>query len=115
MAGFFIYVSNTTIRKDYHLCFHEIQRVNGTPSEDQRINCSVHGRFVIYYNERLPSVTYPSFYSKSAFYELCELEVYDKIHVLTSKNEIIYKTFVKFTLRRVEKPVIITPRHKDLY
>ena len=60
------------------LCFHEIQRVRGTPSEDQRINCSVHGRYVIYYNERLPNVTYPSYYSSFAHYDLCELEVYGK-------------------------------------
>lgn len=76
MAGFFLYVSNTTSKDDGHLCFHEIQTVNRTPSEDQRINCSVHGRYVIYYNERRENVTYPSFYSKFAYYEICELEVY---------------------------------------
>ena len=76
MAGFFLYVSNTTSKEDGHLCFHEIQTVNGTPSEDQRIHCSVHGRYVIYYNERKVGVTYPSYYSKFAYYELCELEVY---------------------------------------
>lgn len=76
MAGFFLYVSNTTSKEDGHLCFHEIQTVNRTPSEDQSINCSVHGRYVIYYNERRENVTYPSYYSKFAYYELCELEVY---------------------------------------
>lgn len=76
MAGFFLYVSNTTSKDDRHLCFHEIQTVNRTPSEDQRINCSVHGRYVIYYNERRKNVTYPSYYSKFAYYEICELEVY---------------------------------------
>nr|XP_022310196.1 protein draper-like isoform X2 [Crassostrea virginica] len=76
MAGFFLYVSNTTSREDGHLCFHEIQTVNTTPSADQKINCSVYGRYVFYYNERLPNVMYPSYYSKFAFYELCELEAY---------------------------------------
>ncbi|XP_022312237.2 uncharacterized protein LOC111117411 [Crassostrea virginica] len=76
MAGFFLYISNTTSKEDGHLCFHEIQTVNGTPSEDQRINCSVHGRYVIYYNERRHDVTYPDFFSEHAYYELCELEVY---------------------------------------
>nr|XP_022311896.1 receptor-type tyrosine-protein phosphatase mu-like isoform X4 [Crassostrea virginica] len=76
MAGFFLYVSNTTSKEDGHLCFHEIQTVNTTPSADQKINCPVHGRYVIYYNERLPGVDYPSYYSEFAFYELCELEVY---------------------------------------
>ncbi|XP_062584245.1 receptor-type tyrosine-protein phosphatase alpha-like [Saccostrea cucullata] len=76
MAGFFLYVSNTTSKDNSHLCFHEIQRVAGTPSEDQRINCSVHGRYVIYYNERRTDLTYPSYYSQYAFNELCELQVF---------------------------------------
>ena len=97
MAGFFLYISNTTFRKDYHLCFHEIQRVKGTPSEDQRINCSVHGRYVVYYNERLSTENYPSYFSDWAFYELCELEVYGNFF-FTSNNEIIYYTSVKSTL-----------------
>eukprot|EP00105_Crassostrea_gigas_P046560 XP_019930708.1 PREDICTED: uncharacterized protein LOC105347850 [Crassostrea gigas] len=76
MAGFFLYVSNTTSKTDGYLCSHEIQTVAGTPSEDQRINCSVHGRYVIYYNERRPDVDYPSYYSGFAYSELCEVEVY---------------------------------------
>lgn len=76
MAGFFLYVSNTTSKKDGHLCFHEIQTAPGTPLPDQKINCSVLGRYVIYYNDRLPNITYPSYYSQSAFNELCEVEVY---------------------------------------
>lgn len=76
MAGFSLYVSNTTLKEDGHLCFHEIQTVRGTPLEDQKINCSVLGRYVIYYNERLPNVTYPTYYSVYAYNELCEVEVY---------------------------------------
>ncbi|XP_061170858.1 receptor-type tyrosine-protein phosphatase mu-like [Saccostrea echinata] len=75
-AGFFLYVSNTTAKENGHLCFHEIQNISGTPIEDQRINCSVYGQYVIYYNERKANVTYPSYYSKKAYNELCELEVY---------------------------------------
>ena len=76
MAGFYLFISNTTYKEVGYLCFHEIQRVNGTPSEDQCINCSVIGRYVLFYNERLHNVTYPSYYSRYAYYDLCELEVY---------------------------------------
>lgn len=76
MAGFFLYISNTTSKEDGYLCFHEIQNKTGTPLEDQSIKCPVHGRYVIYYNERRPDVEYPSYYSKFAYVELCEVEVY---------------------------------------
>ncbi|XP_056002215.1 receptor-type tyrosine-protein phosphatase mu-like isoform X2 [Ostrea edulis] len=74
-AGFFLYVSNTTSKDDGRLCFHEIQNVDRTPVENQTISCSVHGRYVIYYNERRPGVNYPSYYSPHAYNELCEVEV----------------------------------------
>lgn len=76
MAGFYLYVSNSTSTKDGHLCFHEMQTLSGTPSEVQRINCSSHGQYVIYYNERKQDVQYPSYYSTYAYNELCEVEIY---------------------------------------
>lgn len=45
-------------------------------SLDQQINCTLQGRYVIYYNERRPGVKYPDFYSQYAYNELCEVEVY---------------------------------------
>ncbi|XP_056002340.1 uncharacterized protein LOC130049154 [Ostrea edulis] len=75
-AGFFFYVSTTTSKDEVHLCFHEIQNVNGIPVENQTLRCSVHGRYVIYYNERRPDVTHPSYYWHEAYNELCEVEVY---------------------------------------
>ena len=81
MAGFFLYVSNTTSKENGYLCFHDME---GMPREDLRINCSVHGRYVIYYNERI-NRTYPSYFSRYAYYELCELEVYGK-HVTTRRK-----------------------------
>lgn len=40
--------------------------------------CSVHGKYVIFYNERQPGVTYRDGYSKHAYNDLCEVEVYGK-------------------------------------
>lgn len=76
MAGFYLYVSNTTSINDGYLCHHEIQTEVGTPSENQNISCSVHGRYITFYNERRPEAVYPDYYSKFAHNEVCEVEVY---------------------------------------
>lgn len=90
MAGFFLYVSNTTIKEHRYICFHELQNVVGTPLLDQRINCPIHGRYVIYYNERRMGFDYPSYYSKSAYYELCELEVYGEFTMIKISNKKLF-------------------------
>lgn len=78
MAGFFLYVSNTTSKYDGYLCYHD-EPFNVTMlSEDRHINCTLQGRYVIYYNKRKQRGGDPSFYSKYAFNELCEVEVYGK-------------------------------------
>lgn len=85
MAGFYLYVSNTSLltsKSQAHLCFHDegITYI----SDEQRIVCSVLGRYVIYYNERSIYKTYPKNYSTFAFYELCELEVYGEMYYINS-------------------------------
>lgn len=96
MAGFSLYVSNTTIKEHGYICFHNIQRVNGPPLEDQQINCPVRGRYVIYYNERRKNVVYPRYYSKFAYYELCELEVYGKFTKITKiSNNMLFQLLKK--------------------
>lgn len=86
LAGFSLYVSNTTSKDDGHLCFHEIQNAEGTPSEDQRIQCPFHARYVIYYNERRPEVVYPSYYSEFAYSDLCEVKVYGRLIVTNERK-----------------------------
>lgn len=72
MAGFSLYVSNTTSTKQGYLCYKD--HTTGTPSLDQNISCSIYGRYVIYYNER--SHNRPSYLSQYAYNELCELQVF---------------------------------------
>lgn len=82
MAGFYLYVSNTTSIVDGYLCFHDIQTIVGTPSENQNISCPVYGRYVSFYNERRPEVVYPSYYSPYAQNCLCEVEVYGEFDIM---------------------------------
>lgn len=73
MAGFYLYVSNTTSKDQGSLCYKD--QSGGTPSVNQNISCSIYGRYVIYYNERNrnSSLSYLSTYAHN---ELCEVEVY---------------------------------------
>ena len=74
--GFSLYVSNTTNKSDGTLCFEENSFNISTIPTFFNISCSLHGQYVIYYNERLPNVTYPSDYSLYAVNALCEVEVF---------------------------------------
>ncbi|XP_061191814.1 multiple epidermal growth factor-like domains protein 10 [Saccostrea echinata] len=72
-AGFSLYVSNSTVKEDGYQCY-----LNGPelPSLDFNTTCVTHGRFVIFYNERLNGIKYPTGYQISNVYtELCEVTV----------------------------------------
>ncbi|XP_052695317.1 low-density lipoprotein receptor-like isoform X1 [Crassostrea angulata] len=74
--GFSVYVSNTTDRSQGTLCFKDNNFTTSSLPAVFTINCSVHGQYVIYYNERLPGTAYPDDYSMYAFNDVCEVEVY---------------------------------------
>lgn len=79
--GFSLFVSNTTNTSDGLLCFKDREVYNkSTIPVIFNTNCSVHGQYVIYYNERLTGVTYPKDYSPYAHNELCEVEVFGKLY-----------------------------------
>lgn len=81
MAGFFIYVSNISSKNHVYLCYHDESLDPKMVSLDQHINCTLLGRYVIYYNERKPGVEYLRWYSEYAYNDLCEVGVYGEFQV----------------------------------
>lgn len=74
--GLSVYVSNTADKLQGTLCFKDYIFTVDTIPANLTITCPIHGQYVIYYNERLPGVTYPKGYSSFAQSDLCEVEVY---------------------------------------
>lgn len=71
-----MYVSNTTSRLQGILCFKDTNFTGSTIPAVFNTTCTLHGQYVIYYNERLKDVKYPEGYSEFAESDLCEVEVY---------------------------------------
>nr|XP_034315165.1 uncharacterized protein LOC117685065 [Crassostrea gigas] len=76
-SGFSVYISNTVNRHDGSLCYRDGHLHYKTTLPDHvLIDCPYYGQYVIFYNERLPGVTYHSSYSPFVYAALCEVEVY---------------------------------------
>lgn len=76
LAGFSLHVSNSSKKEEGFNCFHDFSFRPDLLSCDRTINCSVNGRYVIFYNERRKDTSYPRFFSEYAHIDLCEVEVY---------------------------------------
>nr|XP_022311206.1 uncharacterized protein LOC111116503 [Crassostrea virginica] len=73
-AGFSLYISNTRDRTSSSLCYKDGPEL---PPLNFTTTCTLSGRYVIFYNERLDGVTYPAGYEVEAniYTELCEVIV----------------------------------------
>lgn len=73
LAGFSLYISTTGDIKDSTLCYKDGPQI---PPLNFTTTCTQHGRYVIFYNERLDGVVYPQGYElANVVYEICEVVV----------------------------------------
>jgi hypothetical protein len=77
--GFSVYVSNTTNKGNGFLCYHDANNDASSIQSVINIDCQVVGRYVIYYNTREGKLSQKPTYSKEAYIELCEVEVFGKL------------------------------------
>lgn len=75
-AGFSLYVSNSGDIQGSTLCYKYGPQL---PSLNFTITCAEYGRYVIFYNERLDGVNYPTGYIlQNVFTEMCKVIVQGK-------------------------------------
>ena len=77
-AGFSLYISNTGDRTSSSLCYKDGPEL---PPLNFSTECTLSGRYVIFYNERLAGTTYPAGYETDAvvYMELCEVTIKGKL------------------------------------
>lgn len=89
-AGFSLYVSKTGDIQSSTLCYKDGQ----LPPLNFTTICAEYGRYVIYYNERLSDVSYPSTYEiNNVLTELCEVSVKGKLFlfICVLKHKLDYR------------------------
>ena len=81
-AGFSLYISNTGDSESSSQCYKDGPEL---PPLNFTTKCTLSGRYVIFYNERLDGVTYPVGYEDAAnvYTELCEVIVNGKLRTST--------------------------------
>ena len=84
-AGFSLYISNngdTSNLDNSSLCYKDGPEL---PLLNFTTKCTLSGRYVIFYNERLDGVTYPAGYEVAllVYTELCEVIVYGNVFLST--------------------------------
>lgn len=87
-AGFSLFVSNSSTPSGF-LCY---KSGNELPPLNFNTNCTTHGRYVIFYNERSDRIPYPSGYELSpVFTELCEVTVTGIVKMYIKKASSVLK------------------------
>lgn len=90
-AGFSLYVSKTGDIQSSTLCYKDGLQL---PPLNLTTICAEYGRYVIYYNERLSGVSYPSTYEiNNVLTELCEVSVKGKLFlfIYVLKHKLDYR------------------------
>ena len=93
LAGFYVFVSNDSIRTSSDLCYSDqlsnpSRIINTITTTEVNVTCTypMTGRYVTIYNARSPGTQYPLGYSSYAVLELCEVEV----HLLQDSEGIMW-------------------------